>query len=106
MPRRRGEVMRRVDQIVADCREVVIDALPMGLQSGLMPSGTKLAAASNVGEDEYSAALQPELADGGRVARRLGKLKTAIGCQQRRICTVVLDVIAPHDKIRHFGSIL
>ena len=51
------------DEILADGGEVVVDALAVGLQAGLVPGGAELAAAADVGQDVDAAALQPELAE-------------------------------------------
>ena len=59
MPSRRGEVILRVTRSCPDGGEVVVDPLPVRLQSGLMPGRPKLSAAAYVRQHVDAAALQP-----------------------------------------------
>src|ERR1700722_15487667 len=93
-------------QILANGCKIVINTLTMCLESSLMPSGTKLAAAANVGQDEHTTALQPELADDGRIVWSIRDLEAAIGRQQSRIRTVVFDFLLPHNEVRNLRSVL
>ncbi len=94
------------DHILGHRDEVVIDHLPLGLQPRLVPGRAELTAATDVRHHIDAALLQPQLAHRARIARRLAHLETAIAIDQRRVRTVVLDVLFPHDEVRHFRSIL
>ena len=60
-PARAGDLAR--DQVLRHRGEVVVDALAMGLQAGLVPGRPELAAAADVGQHVDAAVLQPQLAD-------------------------------------------
>src|SRR5580698_750422 len=47
------------EEILTDCREVLVDALAMGFETGFMPGWAELAAATYVCEDEGAASLKP-----------------------------------------------
>ena len=79
MPRRRGRGDLAGEEILADGGEVVVDALAVGFEAGLVPGGAEFAAAADVGQHIDAAALQPELADDAGVARGLGDLEAAVG---------------------------
>ena len=106
MPRCAGEVMLRAMRSWADGGEVVVDALAVGLEAGLMPGGTELAAAANVGEDVDAAMLEPQLADVGGIVGRLGDLEAAIGVEQRGVGAVELHVLAMDDEVGDAGAVL
>ena len=63
MPRCRGEVILRADEVLRHGGEVleVVDVLL--LDRGLVPGGTELAAAADVGERVDAAAREPRRAD-------------------------------------------
>src|SRR5665811_934932 len=67
------------DEILADGSKVVVDALAIDVQTGLMPGGPKFATAANVGQHIHVAWLEPKPAHGGRIARRFGNFESAIG---------------------------
>ena len=101
--RRRGDFAG--DEVLADGGEVVVDALAVGLEAGFVPGGAELAAAADVGEDEDAAVLEPELADGGGVARGFGDFEAAVGVEQRGVGAVVLHVFAVDDEVGDLGAV-
>ena len=54
---RRGDLAR--EEILTDCSKVLVDALAMGFETGLMPGRTKLTATPYVSEDEGATSLKP-----------------------------------------------
>ena len=64
------------DQVLRDGGEVVVDHLPMRLETRLVPRRTELAAAANVRQHEHAAVLEPQLADGSGVGRRRTRPRT------------------------------
>src|SRR5439155_12440302 len=93
------------DQLLRHGREIVIDALPVLLQSGTMPLRAELATAANTGEDEDAAALEPRGAGIRAVGRRAGDLESAVGAEQGGIIAVALHVAAMHDEERDLGAV-
>ena len=106
MPRWRGRGDAAGDEVFADGGEVVVDALAVGLEAGLMPGGAELAAAADVGEHKDAAVLEPQLADVGRVAGRLGDLEAAVGVEQRGVGAVELHVLGVDDEVGNLGAVL
>ncbi len=105
IPRRRGEVILRVMRSSADGGEVVIDALAVGFEAGLVPGGAELAAAADVGEDVDAAVLEPELAEGAGVGGRVGDLEAAVCGEERGVGAVVLEVFAVDDEVGDLGAV-
>src|ERR1700722_5795486 len=77
----------------------------MGLEAGFVPSGAELAAAADIGKAVDAATLKPKLADDAGVARGLGDLEATVGCHQRWVGAVVLDVLAVDDEVGDFGAV-
>ena len=105
MPSRRGLVILRRDQVLRDRGEVVVDDLPLGPEARLVPGRPELAAAADVGERVDAAILQPQLAGGRRIGRRLADLEPAIGVEQGRVVAVELDVLAVDQEIGDLGPV-
>ena len=93
------------DQIFGDGGEVVVDDLALRLQAGLVPGGAELAAATDVGQHIGAAALDPELTDGRRIARRHRELEAAIRVQQRRVRAVQFHALRAHDEIGNLRAV-
>src|ERR1700733_5528196 len=94
------------DDVVRDGGKVIVNALAIELQSRLMPGGPKFAAAANVGEDERSAAFQPQFAQFGRVGRCLGGREAAVGVQNGGRAPVELLPGGMNDEVGDLGAIL
>ena len=105
MPRCRGLVMLAGDQIAADGSEIVERPLPLGFQRRLVPVRTVFAAAADIGDDVRAAAFQPELAQQAVIARRRGRLETAVRVQDRRRGAVVLHIGGVHDEVRDLRTV-
>ncbi len=59
------------DQILGHRLEVIVNVLALGLETGLMPGRSELAAPADIGQHEGAALFQPQLADrAGIVGRR------------------------------------
>ena len=105
MPSRRGLVILRRDQVLADRREIIVDDLAFGAETGLVPRRAELAAAADVRQREDSAFLQPQLSPGRGVVRRLTDLESTISVEQRRVAPVELHVATVHEKVRNLRPV-
>lgn len=93
------------EEIQTDCREVLVDALAMGFETGFMPGWAELSAAPYVCEDEGAASLKPKLAEDGVVERCHGDLKAAVCVHHGGIRAVVLDVLVSDEEVWDFGPV-
>src|ERR1700694_344026 len=104
------QVCRRRDplayQLLGYRGEVVVDTLPVFLESGAMPLRTELSTTTDVRQNINSAALEPRRADGGAVCRRVGDLESAVGGEQRRIVSIVRQAFTVHDEEWNLRSVL
>ena len=105
MPSRRGLVTLVAMRSRADRREIVVDDLPLGAEPGLVPRGAELAAAADVGERIDAALLQPQLALGRRIVRRLADLEPAVGVEQGGVAAVELDVLPVDQEVGDFRAV-
>mmetsp|Transcript_3758 Transcript_3758/g.8734 ORF Transcript_3758/g.8734 Transcript_3758/m.8734 type:complete len:307 (+) Transcript_3758:271-1191(+) len=95
-----------VDEVPRHGLHVLEALVPVLLERGLVPAGTVLAPAPDVGYDLAAAALEPAGADPRAVSRRHRYLDPAVGVQQDRVAAVHDDVLPPHDEVRNFGPVL
>ena len=94
------------DQLLGHGEVVVIGALAVGLQRRLVPGRTELAAATDVGDHEGAAALQPQLADHRVVDRQLRQVEAAIGVQQGRVGPVQLPILLVDHEVGDGRAVL
>ncbi len=93
------------DQVLRHRGEVVIDQLTVGLQPRLVPGRPELAPAPDVGQHEGPPALQPKLADAGRVGGQHRNLEAAVGIEDGWVAGVVLQPLRSHDEVGDSGPI-
>ena len=93
------------DQIFCDGGEIIIDALPMGLEPGFVPRRTEFAAAANVGEHEDAAALEPQLAQLSGIRRRARIQKSAVRIENRRSTAIHLHRLGMHDEVGNLRAV-
>ncbi len=102
--RRRGHLAR--DQVAGHRGEILVGAVAVGLERGLVPARAVLAAASDVGHHVHTALLQPAHAHATRISRGQRDLEAAIAVQQGRVAAVVGDVPGTHHEVGHAGAVL
>src|SRR5262249_53551404 len=85
--------------------EIVVRALPVFAQGGLVPRGPVFTAAANVGQDVDSAALKPQFAADAKIARSHRGLEAAVAVDQRRVRAIDGHSLFVDDEVGNFGSV-
>ena len=93
------------DQVLGHRGKILVGAVALLFQGGLMPLWAKLAAAPNVGHGIDTAFLHPRGSRNGAVVWRQRNFESAITVEQRGIRSIQLEVLARHHEIGHFGAI-
>src|SRR2546428_3076142 len=67
-----------LDEPLRDRRKIVVDALPVLLQSGTVPLRSEFAAATNIGQHVNATPLEPRRTGVADLARRVGDLQSPL----------------------------
>ncbi len=102
----RGRCDLACDQILRHSREILVRLVPVGLERGLVPARTVLAAAADVGDRIHAALLQPALADATGVARRHRDLEAAVAIKQGRRLAVHGQGLRSDQEVGNPGAVL
>src|SRR5260370_31741379 len=94
------------NQLLCDRGEIVVDALPVLLQSRAVPLRSKLTAAANIAEDKDPTTLEPRRPGGAVIARRIGDFESAVRREQRGVAAVALHGAAVNDEERDLRAVL
>ena len=94
-----------IDHVLGHGDQVVIDALAIHFQAGLVPGRTELAAAADICDDIGPAIFQPQPTAHARIGRADRHLKPAIGVEQGRRRPVHDRVFMAHDEIGHHRAV-
>ncbi len=93
------------DEILGDADEVVVGVLAIHLARRLMPVGTKLAAATDIGEDVNAPFFEPTDPNASAIPWLLRNLEAAVAVEKGRVCAIEFDVLFTDLEIGHVGSI-
>ena len=93
------------DQIFGHRDEVVIAALLVLADGGLVPGRSELSTATDVGHHQHPTAFEPGAAVARRVPRVQRDFKAAVAIQQCRVAPVGLGTSWPDKKVGYAGAI-
>src|SRR5690349_18369285 len=93
------------DKLLGDCREIIVDALAIFLETCSMPLRSELAAATNVGERVDSAAVEPYRSVRRRVVRSVRHLEATVRIEQRWIGPVAFHVLTVDNEEGNLRSV-
>ena len=105
MPSRSGRGDLRAHEVFGDRDEVVVAALLVFADRGLVPRRAELAAAADVGDHQHAAALVPRQPEAARVPRLHRHLEAAIAVEQRRVVAIVAAALGADDEVRHLRPV-
>ena len=94
------------NQILCNGCKIIINDLPMGLQSCLMPCGAELASTTDIGQYKYPSFFHPKLSGGSQVKGGPRYLKAAVGGENGRVAPIKLHVLRVNHEVRDLGSVL
>ena len=93
------------NQVLGDRDEVVVSLVTIRLERRLVPLGTELAAAADVGEDVDPSLLEPGRAEDGAVRGEHRDLETAVAVEQGRVLAVLSQVLAGDLEVGNAGAV-
>lgn len=94
-----------LDQRFGDRVEVVVGTLPVQLLRRLVPLGSQLTAASDVGDGIHPAPLEPELTNKARVVRKGGDVEATVSVEDGGSVAGFDDRLLADHEVGHAGAI-